>query len=189
MEGDLEKQMEYLYNLIDKVNEQNIQIWLNHVLFTWQWWFGVILSIVPWILWILWRKKESTYRLLCAGFFAMLLSSWLDDIGSETGTWHYYYEVLPYIPAYEPWDFTLMPVGIMFFLQYKPHISPYLKAAVFAGIAAFVAEPLFAAIGLYNREHWKHIYSFPIYATIYLAAHYISTREQFARLQQGGTKQ
>ena len=33
---------------------------VEHVLFTWQWWVGVSLTIFPWILWLVFRKRECT---------------------------------------------------------------------------------------------------------------------------------
>jgi hypothetical protein len=37
----------------------------------------------------------------------------------------------------------IMPVTILFLLQIKPKINPWLKALIFAGLSSFLAEPLF----------------------------------------------
>lgn len=147
---DVHKQMEEAYKLVEKANDKIFEIYVEDVLYTGQWWFGLLLSIVPWVLWLIFRDKESTWRLLTAGLFVMLISSWLDIVGVTLDLWHYHSEIVPIIPAFGPWDSTLMPVTIMFFLQVKPNFSPLLKAIIFGIIAAFLAEPFFIWLGLYE---------------------------------------
>jgi xanthine/uracil permease len=137
----------------------------------------VILTVVPWILWLFFRKKESTYRLLASGLIVMLISSWLDFVGIALGLWHYNFDVLPLLPSYLPWDFTLIPVIIMFLIQFKPRSNPFIKALIFAGGSAFIGEPFFESIKTYTPENWKYIYSFPFLFCIYLLGHFISCRE------------
>lgn len=72
-------------NEIDKLIQQTMSIWFEHVLFTWQWWLGVILTILPWILWIIFRKSNSTDRLLYVGFFVIIISIFLDVLGTQWG--------------------------------------------------------------------------------------------------------
>ncbi len=182
MNGDYLKGMEQAYSLIEQANDLMIHLWLKDTLFTWKWWLGVVMSTVPWIIWFIFRRQESKDRLLLAGFFVMLIASWFDVLGVLFGLWSYYHNVVPFSPAFVPWDFTLLPVMTMFFLQIKPRISPWLKAIVLSGISSFMAEPLFVYIGLYNPKHWKFIYSFPILAVIYLMAHWLSRRVAFKEL-------
>jgi hypothetical protein len=171
-----------LYDLIEKAHDEKLAFWYENVLFTWQWWLGVLLTIVPWILWFFFRKKESTYRLLASGFIVIIMSSWLDFVGIALGLWHYNYDVLPFLPSYLPWDFTLIPVIIMSLIQIKPDSNPYIKALIFAGGSAFIGEPLFKSIKTYNPENWKSIYSFPLLFCIYLLGHYISSRDSFDKI-------
>jgi len=176
------KGMEKAYNLISQANDVMISLWLKHTLFDWHWWFGLFLTVLPWVIWIIFRRKESSDRLLYVGFFVMVISSWLDVIGILFGLWDYYDNVVPFSPAFIPWDFSLLPVAVMFFLQIKPKVNPLLKAAVFSAISSFVIEPFFVMTGIYNPKHWKHIYSFPIIIVIYLISDYISKRSHFEKL-------
>jgi hypothetical protein len=176
------KEAEAAYNLISKSNIDMINIWLKHVLFSWRWWLGVALTFIPWILWIKFRKKESTSRLLFVGFFVILICSWLDLMGILFGLWSYYFNVVPFSPAFLPWDFTLLPVTIMFLLQIKPQISPIIKAIGFSIFSSFMAEPFFTWIETYNPKHWRYIYSFPIVIVIYLVSDWLSKRVNFEKL-------
>ncbi|UFJ41138.1 hypothetical protein LOK74_00825 [Brevibacillus humidisoli] len=178
----VQKQIEKLYQENILLDDRMAALWQKEILFTPNWWLGVILSIVPWVLWLFFRTRESTHRLMYAGFFVMMISAFLDFLGVRNGLWYYKAEVFPWFPAYEPWDVTLMPVTVLFLLQFRPNMSPFVKAVLFAGLAAFVGEPLFVWLQLYQPRNWEHYYSFPVYMVIYLIAHYLSSRKHFGRL-------
>jgi hypothetical protein len=158
---------------------QKINIWTEQTLFTWQWWLGVALTIVPWVIWFIFRKKQSTDRSLYIGFYIITIAVMLDISGAQIGLWHYRYEVIPFLPSYFPWDFCLMPVSIMFLIEHKRHIHPLIKAFFFAIVSSYAAEPFFDWIDVYSLDHWKYSYSVPIQVLIYLSCHYVSKRNKF----------
>lgn len=183
MNNEYIKGMENAYRLISQANNDMISLWVKYTVFGWRWWLGVTLAVVPWILWAIFRKKESTNRLLYTAFFIILLSSWLDVMGILFGLWSYHYNIVPFSPAFIPWDFTLLPVTVMFFIQIKPQISPIKKAIVFSVMSSFIAEPIFVWIDIYNPKHWKFIYSFPIIIIIYLMCDWFSKRQHFENIK------
>lgn len=174
--------LEKLIDLNNKAQEIKLDIWKDHVVFTGHWWVGVSFTIVPWVLWYCFRKKESTGRLLFAGFFAMLISIFFDFLGTKLGLWSYFYDIIPFIPSFSPWDVTLMPVFIMALIQIKPKLNRFVKALFFSIVASFVAEPLFSYFGFYKPIKWKSIYSFPIYFCIFLIAYFLSQRKTFENM-------
>lgn len=159
-----------------------IKVWVKYSFLTWQWWLGVCLATIPWVVWMIFKKKESTHRLLLVGLFVMLIASWLDLMGILFGLWSYYFNVVPFSPSSIPWDFTLLPVSIMFLLQFKPTFSPIIKAIGFSVFSSFMAEPFFVWLGTYNPKHWRYIYSFPIVIVIYLVSDWLSKRVHFEKL-------
>jgi len=167
------KRLQELFQQLYEINNEQRQLWIEYVVFSWQWWVGVGLVVIPWMIWFLLRKKDSSLRLLSAGFFIIFICSWLDSIGIQLGLWRYKYEVIPFTPAFIPWDISLMPVVTMFFLQVKPDINLYIKGVIFGLFLAFVAEPVSILIDLYEPLNWKHIYSFPIYFSLYFFSHRI----------------
>ncbi|KRE82452.1 hypothetical protein ASG89_14440 [Paenibacillus sp. Soil766] len=182
---DKEKIVEHIDNNANQIHlliEQKIAFWKEHVVFSGLWWFGVLLSIVPWIIWFLVRNKNSTDRILYVGFFVMSISVFLDILGDQFGYWHYRFNVIPIVPTYLPWDLTLMPVTIMFLIQIKPKVNPYFKALLFALLTSYAAEPFIKWLMIYNPIEWKFSYSVPIQFVIYLAAHYLSRRNKFKEL-------
>ena len=126
--------------------------WLNNVFLTWRWWLLVISAIVPWILWVRFRKKDSTFRLLLAGLSVALIATYLDKFGYWLSLWSYPIMPIPIIPAHFPWNITLAPVSIMATIQFKPNINPYLKSVVYSLLCSFVVQPLGVLLGLYDPK-------------------------------------
>lgn len=178
-----DKKTSDVYDKIHQVSMEYIQVWKEETLFHWEWWVSSVLCIAPWILWTIYRKKESTQLLLFVGFFMIIITSWLDFIGVSLGLWHYTGSPIPTIPSYIPWDFSLFPVTVMLLIQYKPEASPYIKALLFGGGTSFIGEPVFHVLGMYHLDNWQYYYSFPLYFVIYLLAHFLSGRKRFEEIQ------
>jgi hypothetical protein len=182
MNNEFANEIEKAYSLISQANKSMIDLWIKYELFTWRWWIGLSLTIIPWIAWILLRKKESTYRILFSGIIVMLISSWFDVVGILFGLWSYYYTVVPFSPAFIPWDFSLLPVAFMTSIQYKTNIKVIYKAIIFSVLSSFIIEPTFTLLELYNPKHWKFIYSLPIIFIIYLIGDWYSKRNSFNKI-------
>jgi len=155
------------------VHDRILQTWLSKVVFSWHWWLDLALAVLPWVLWLIVRRRDLQRRLLFAGLVTVLFATYLDIIGMSMGWWTYYTWVIPTMPEYLPWDLAVMPVTAMLFYQYKPNWNPWLKAFIFGAIGAFVSEPLFEWIGIYKRITWQYWYSLPIYIAIYMVGYAI----------------
>lgn len=178
------KKMTHIHNTIGKMNETYIELWKEDMFLTWRWWLNTAILILPWIIWLIVRKKKSTNRLLLSGLFVYLITSVLNTMGVAFGLWFYSYTPLPYIHSFfMPWDFGAFPVMVMLLIQYKPNISPYLKALLFAVFSAILFEPLFEWMKLYLLLNWKHYYGVPIYFLIYILAHRVSRRHHFEPIE------
>jgi hypothetical protein len=71
--NEILRKIDDLYNIISRSGIEMIRLWRNHILFTWQWWLSLALTVFPWILWVLLRKKSSTFRLLFSAFFVIII--------------------------------------------------------------------------------------------------------------------
>lgn len=172
-----------MYELINKAQKMKTEYWTEYVLFTPLWWLALVLTVLPWVIWLKFNKKESRCRLLFVGFGVIIISSFLDFLGIQLGLWRYYYELVPLIPAYVPWDWTLMPVTIMMLIEFKPHFSPIIKAIIFTLLTSFVGEPLFQLIGYYKSTEWNIFLSLPIYCLIFMVAFWLSRRVSFSIIE------
>lgn len=171
-----------LFKRLHDIHVEFYDLWKDHVFLSWRWWIAVSLIVLPWVFWIIVRKKESTDRLLYAGFFAMLLSSSMDVVGIAMGLWSYPANVFPLMPEFIPFDISSLPVATMLFIQFFPKVKAIYKAIVYGAIGAFAFEPMVHWLGLYDRLGWKSYYSFPILIGIFLASNYIAHRDSFSKI-------
>lgn len=153
-----------LIELTGQIREVRNHHWLTDVVFTFNWWFLLILTIVPWVLW--WKlvdKKRVVEILLCGGLIS-IYAVLLDDAGSYFLLWIYKYQLLPISPRLNPIDLAVMPVTFMIVYQYfKSWKSFFIAQLILAFGAAFLAEPLFKKMDIYLPLHWHFVYSFIIY--------------------------
>ena len=172
-----------LTNEIDRILAQYIgvhdeleSLWLNQIVFRWHWWLDVALAVLPWIFWLIVRDRKKTFSLLCAGLFTMLVASLLDMIGVSQNGWKYNTLLLPYLTQYLPWDLTIMPVAAMLYYQLLPKVNPWIKGLAFGVTAAYIVEPIFVWLGVYEQNGWEHHYSLPIYFVIYMIGYWLYKR-------------
>lgn len=177
---------------LKQVEEANIQIVeanrvvsdviRNVYIYHWNWYVGAALIVVPWMLWVIFRKKESTGRLLLAGLFVMIFSAVLDTFGIENGLWAYPVKVIPSPTLSFSYRLSALPVLAMFFIQMKPQLHTFIKGLLFSGVSAFVGLPLMAMIDLYKKINWSYTYSFLILYVMFVAAHWLSGLNSFKPL-------
>jgi hypothetical protein len=151
-------------------------VWAAKIVFTWHWWLAAALAALPWILWLIIRDRKKQHSLLYAGMFTMIIALLLDMAGVSQQGWHYNSKLLPYFTQFLPWDVTVMPVTAMLFYQFFPRISPWLKGVLFGMTAAYVVEPVFIWLGIYEPHNWEHHYSLPIYFVIYMIGYWLYSR-------------
>jgi uncharacterized membrane protein YeaQ/YmgE (transglycosylase-associated protein family) len=138
--------------------------WLDHDLFSWQWWVLLIMFLVPWVIWYKVIPKEKKAEVLSFGLLIGLLSSQLDELGVMTGTWSYPYQLVQTNRGLNPYNFTLIPVGYMIVYHYFKKWKHFIAGNIVIGlVAAFIAEPLLKFTGIYKPIHWSYFYSLPIY--------------------------
>src|SRR5665648_419373 len=68
------QQLAKVYDAIHSSTMEMQKLWLTTSVFTWRWWLTVCFAIVPWIVWLVVRKRESTARLMFAGVTVMAVS-------------------------------------------------------------------------------------------------------------------
>jgi len=77
---------EKFFQRIHQVEVDYVNYWKEHTLWHWEFWLSVALSVIPWIVWIILRKRGSEARLILAGSFGLSVASWLDFLGLVLGS-------------------------------------------------------------------------------------------------------
>ncbi|GAA0593423.1 hypothetical protein GCM10009001_06990 [Virgibacillus siamensis] len=140
------------------------QHYFEDVLFSFQWWFLLIIFILVWAVWMIVSDKRRLNTILLAGFFPTVMATIMDEIGLLLHLWSYSYHLLPFTVESYSINFSIIPVGYMLLYQYARKWKTFLIIlAVLTAFAVIVAEPVFEFLGIYNLHTWKHVYSAPIY--------------------------
>lgn len=147
----------------------NLQIvnWLNDDLHKWTWYLNLLLIILPVI--ILWKviNRSRLLEVLVFGLLIAMVVTLLDSLGLAFVLWDYPDKFLPITPRLFPVDFVLLPFAYMLVYQKYMKWKDFIIANVVMSVAfAFVGEPLFVWLNLYDLIHWHYYYSFPIYIII-----------------------
>ncbi|RKD25965.1 hypothetical protein BEP19_03300 [Ammoniphilus oxalaticus] len=172
------------FRLMEETSSLINQAISDAFLFTWQWWLGIGLFIVPWIVWFLLRKKESTGRLLAAGMIAIIIGVTIDIFAAGMGLWLYPMDFIPNsLALFLPYHFSVLPVGVMFTLQIRPNSNPIVKGVIFAGLGVFIVMRFFRMIDFYNPKGWPSIYDFFIMLIIYLVAYLVTNIRGYEKIR------
>lgn len=158
--------------------------WKTNSLWTWRWWLAVFLSVAPWVLWGIVRKKDSTLRLLSAASFAASVAIFFDTAGVVAGFWHHPVKIAP-LPLFSclfPWDYSVIPVSVMLLLQLMPKWRPPAKAAAYAAAGAFIAYPAATWLGYVAGKRWLLPALFAFLYVLYLLAHKIACKTRAEKI-------
>lgn len=177
-------------NQIDKATERiveanrlTMEAVNNAFLFTWQWWIALAMIIIPWVIWLVFRDRNSSARIFAAGLLLMVLSEVLDIVGVGLGKWAYPVKVIPIATVSFSFRLSLLPVFAMLLMQIKPKLNPFIKAMIFGVFGAYIGLPLLSVIDLYKKIDWSLHYSFIILTIMYLLAHWFSRRASFQAVE------
>lgn len=155
---------EEIQSVHQQLTDMRLEYWLNHDLFSFQWYLLLIILIVPWIIWWKFVDKNRVFQILLFGTLMAVLVIMLDDIGVETHLWSYPYQLLNIVPRLIAIDQGIIVVAHMFLYQYFRNWKKFIIAnVIMASIFTFVFEPFTVWLGIYKLENWQYIYSLPIY--------------------------
>lgn len=156
--------LQEMFEMKNKLFEINYTFWIEHVLFSFNWWFLIIITILPWSIWWRFVDKKRIIEILLMGMLVMITSVFLDVVGTSFLLWDYAYKDIQMIPILIPVDVTIVPIVYMFvyqiFLKWKSYIFSLTVASI---VAAFIVEKLIVWMGIYILYRWEHLYSFFIY--------------------------
>jgi hypothetical protein len=94
----------------------------------------------------------------------IIITSFIDDLGSELSAWIYPIKFVPVGLLAYPFDFSIIPVTLMLIYQYFNTWKTFSIALVSqATIFAFIGEPISVWLGTVTYLKWKYIYSFIFY--------------------------
>jgi hypothetical protein len=151
-----------------------IENWLSDAVFNSSWWFLLILTVVPWLIFVKLLDRNRTLQIWSFGLIVIIITSFTDDLGSELSAWVYPIKFVPIGLLALPFDFSIIPVACMLLYQYFNTWKTFSIALVGqAAIFAFIGEPISVMLGTVTYLKWNYIYSFIFYIVTGLSARFI----------------
>lgn len=142
---------------------------LDHTLFSVQWWVLILITIALWIIWIVLIDKKRLGAILLVGFIASMLAFVMDEIGIKMTLWIYPRPFTPFVNRLNVVDLAIIPVSYMLLYQYVRKWRSYVIVLIIMMLfAIFIAEPLFGKWYMYIKVKWEYWYSGPIYVAMAL---------------------
>jgi hypothetical protein len=154
----------------NNIQELSHQYWIHQSLFSFNWWFLIVLMIFVWSIWLKFVNKSKLVEIMLGGCFISIVTLLLDLLGVNLDLWDYPTLIISsFYPTLLPVDVVVIPVTYMLMYQYFQSWKSFSFASVFvSAIYSFVVEPGFHWLDIYRLMHWKYIYSFPIYIILFL---------------------
>lgn len=156
--------MHELIDIHEKYAQIHQQYFYENVLFSYQWWFLIIIMVILWSTWAFLVDKRQLHMLLFTGLLTSGAALTLDEIGISMALWVYPHYLIPFSNVQYPIDIAIIPVFYMLLYQYFKKWSSYLFVLTLLTLfAVLVVEPLFVWLELYNPINWSHWLSAPGY--------------------------
>lgn len=151
------------------------QYFLDHVLYSHQWWFLVALTITIWVVWMFLVDKYRLVPICLIGLFTGLIAIIMDDFGITMNLWNYQYKLSYLTNQFYTVDLAVIPVSYMLLYQYVPRWKNYIIVLITLSLfGTFIAEPFFVKLDIYVLLLWQHWYSTPIYILIGIIVKWIT---------------
>src|SRR5699024_12487469 len=129
-----------VYEAQKYVFETNYAYWIEHVLFSFNWWLLLIMAIVPWFIWWKYVDKERIIEISLIGLLSMVIVTCLDIIVTSFAFWSYGFKVLQMLTTMSTVDMTLLPNLNMILYQLFPIWKTYnIVIIVFPLIGNYIA--------------------------------------------------
>lgn len=168
---------EETYTLQSVADAAGREFWLHNVVFTYQWWLLVAVTVIPIIAWWKFVDRRRFFEITTYGLLVSLVAGLLDAIGVETDAWEYKYDLVPLLDVFIAYDISILPVSYMAIYQYcRTWTSFALAHGVLSLVFALVSEPLLVYLDIYQLIKWKHIYSVPGYFLLAICIRWVMSK-------------
>ncbi len=141
--------------------------WLEIELFSGSW-FAIIGSMAAaYAALYLFIDRGRLRELFLYGSLLAVSFGYIDIVGIETGLWGYKAHFLPLITSLFPYAITLHPIIHMFAYQYAPNWRSFFVTNTIAlAFFAFVAQPFYVWVQVFQPLKWNFFYSFILASVI-----------------------
>ncbi|WP_248930003.1 CBO0543 family protein [Paenibacillus hamazuiensis] len=157
-------------NMLSSAHQMERNWWLTNDLFTFPWWVIVFVNAFFLVLFIMFIDRRRTRQITLALLFGYAIVGVFDQTGKYFMLWSYPHQLVPFVANFNAVNFLAVPCifAIMYqkFMSWKTFVIADLLAAL---VNAYIAEPIFVALGIYKLNQWSYTGSFIVLFLIGLA--------------------
>ena len=128
------------------------EYWMDYALYTtFEYWFMVVLLVVPFVFLFMKINKNKLFQILFYGYSIHMCFGYQDLYGRNLGYWNYPFPVIPVLPGIIL-DSSLIPIIFIFVYQSTLNSNKkyYLYSITTALILSFVFKPMLVRLGLFR---------------------------------------
>lgn len=158
-----------------QVHKMEMNQWINHELFSLNWWIIVGFNIFFLITLVILADRRRTLNIVVAFLFAFIIVGTFDEIGGYFQWWSYPYELIPFSGRFNAVDFFAIPSIIAIIYQWFSRWGSFMVATlIYSVLNSYIGEPLFVFLGIYKLKTWTYTGSFLIMLVIPLIVKFLT---------------
>jgi hypothetical protein len=173
MEENRIKDFDHIVQMGKKGQEALNDYWVEHSIYTsFEYWFMVMLFIVPLIVLFFKIDKSKLFFMGFYGYSIHMLFGYIDFFNKNYGLLNYPFPMIPMVPGLSL-DSSFVPVTFMLVYQWTLNHKKnyYVYTVLTSAVLAFVFKPLLAGLGLFKLYGiTNYLYLFVCYLVVIVLA-------------------
>lgn len=140
-----------------KESRMELDYWLQHDIFSFQWWIIVIINVLFVALLLIFMDRKRTLSTTLAFLTGFIIVGVVDQVGKFFDLWRYPHQLLPFTENLNAVDFFVVPSIFAYMYQKFSTWKSFLIADLVASfVISYVGEPIFVSIGMYELVKWSY---------------------------------
>ncbi|MZQ86364.1 hypothetical protein GQF01_30105 [Paenibacillus sp. 5J-6] len=144
-----------------KESRLELDYWLQHDVFSFQWWIIVIINVLFVALLLILMDRKRTLSTVLTFMTGFIIVGAVDQVGKFFDLWRYPHQLIPFTENLNAVDFFVIPSIFAYMYQKFSTWKSFLIAIVVASLViSYVGEPIFVSLDMYELVRWSYWKSF-----------------------------
>ncbi|KKI92179.1 hypothetical protein WQ54_10830 [Bacillus sp. SA1-12] len=142
------------------LHQMEMDYWINHDLFSFQWWAILIMNAIFLILFFLLIDRQRILLITLAFMISYVINTIFDDIGEYFQLWSHPHQLVQFVASVATVEFIIVPsiMALMYqmFSRWKFFLIVDFIVSLFI---SFIVQPIFVYLDIYKLHNWTYFYS------------------------------
>ncbi|WP_307437260.1 CBO0543 family protein [Bacillus sp. V2I10] len=142
------------------LHQLEMDYWINHDLFSFQWWAILIMNAIFLILFILLIDRQRILLITLAFMISYVINNIFDDIGEYFQLWSHPHQLVQFLSPVATVEFIIVPSIMALMYQMFSRWKFFLIVDFIVSlIISFIVQPIFVYLNIYKLHNWTYFYS------------------------------